>query len=352
MPVSKLAKKQKMFQTIYAVCSELKDYAQQNACKDFQVDFYKNRYFDYEDEEIIERYKIWYNNKSLFQNLEFHQYLGQLKDKYKTYDYDIAIHYNSDKNLDLHHQDFANINARTLKNLELNIYEILTEQQKADIAQEAQQLQSTIDGAAFKILKQQAQNCINLDYQKFHRAIKEFANQINREHKGFLGNIRSFLAEYGIALLCQSKKPHPCIDGLSGFACNGSIPTIIVYSNYKKDLRRIFFTIGHELYHLLFDDNEDFANKFGGYLLLTQEQLDTTKPLQTNQQIEQTLVETYKKYKISMQCIINTLYNYNLISKEQRKYHLGDGKLNKLVNNHCLPNDDIDFIQKSIGLKQ
>ncbi len=351
MPVTKLAKKQKMFQTIYAVCSELKDYAQQTGCKDFQVGFYKDRYFDYEDEEIIENYEVWYNNKSLFRNLQFHQYLGQIKDKYKTYDYDIAIQYNRDKSIDLQHQDFANINARTLKNLELNIYEILTEQQKADIAQQAKQLESNIDGAAFKLLKQQAQNCINLDYQKFENAIKNFANQINRANKGFLRYIRQFLAQYGIALLSKSKAPHPCIDGLSGFACNGNIPTIIVYSNYTEHLRRIFFTIGHELYHLLFDDNEDFANKFAGYLLLTQDQLNTTKPLQTNQQLEQTLVQTYKKYTISMECILNTLFHYKLINKAQRKAYLKQNKLKPLIKDYCLPNDDTNCILQSLGIQ-
>ena len=351
MPITKKKQKEQIFKTIYNVCAELKKHAQQNGNKELQVGFYKNRYFDYEDEEIVERYKIWYNNKDLAINYGFQQYLGELKDKYKTYDYDIAIQYNRYKSIDLHHQDFANINARTLKNLELNIYEILTEKQKADIGQQAKQLQSNIDATRFNQLKQQAQNCFNLDYQRFENAIKVFANQINRDNKGFVSNIRSFLAEHGIALLCKSKPPHPLIDGLSGFACNGNIPTIIVYSNYTEHLRRIFFTIGHELYHLLFDDNEDFANKFAGYLLLRQDQLNTNKPLQTKQQLEQTLVQTYNQYTISMECITNTLFHYNLISNEQRKYYLKQNKLKQLIKDHCLPNNDRNLILQSLGIE-
>lgn len=80
-------------------------------------------------------------------------------------------------------------------------------------------------------------------------------------------DIRNFLFENGIILFVK-ELPDEDWERLDGFSCFfNEYPVIVIYEQIDK--RRMLFTIMHEVYDLIYNEDEYNADKFAGCSLLT-----------------------------------------------------------------------------------
>ena len=91
----------------------------------------------------------------------------------------------------------------------------------------------------------------------------------------------------------------------------------------------MLFTIMHEVYHLIYNENEDNADKFAGCSLLTikdlkkeygEDYIHTMKEDENNENYKNIAKNLCNKYDISVEAAINTLKNYNILKKDIDKY--------------------------------
>ena len=159
---------------------------------------------------------------------------------------------------------------------------------------------------------------------------------IKYDDENYLADICSFLFKNGIILLIEQEE----IKYLDGFSCfYNEYPIIWVYEKKEKnDKRRMLFTIMHELYHLMYDENESFADAFAGASLLTIKDIESACPEVVN---EKTYIEKNYSKSIESICLKNnisvtaatkTLMKYKyLLNKED--YYYNNNEFQKIREN-------------------
>ncbi|ELV04516.1 ImmA/IrrE family metallo-endopeptidase [Brachyspira hampsonii] len=147
---------------------------------------------------------------------------------------------------------------------------------------------------------------------------------IKDNNKNYLNDIQTFLKSNGIMLFVKHNINMELKD-LDGFSCfYNEYPVIVIYD--KTDKRRMMFTIMHELYHLMYDENESFADKFAGSALLTIKDVEDLCPevVKDKNYIEKNYVDTLKiiclNNFVSVRAATKTLSNYNYLLKEEIEY--------------------------------
>ena len=152
------------------------------------------------------------------------------------------------------------------------------------------------------------------------------AMSIKDNNPEYTKDIGKFLFENGIILFVE-ELPDKDWERLDGFSCFfNDYPVIVIYEQIDK--RRMLFTIMHEVYHLIYNENEDNADKFAGCSLLTIKDLEDEYGKDIHNIKEDENNENYKniaknlcgKYDISVEAANNTLKNYNILKKEINKY--------------------------------
>ena len=134
-------------------------------------------------------------------------------------------------------------------------------------------------------------------YKSVHliqKNILENASNIKNQNKDMFYDIGSFLLNNGIILLVE-ENPNNDFKCVDGFACFlGEYPVIVLYEPSNKQRKRMLFTIAHEIYHLLYDEKEDIADKFAGALLLTNDDIHRI----LNEDQFKTMEQLKKEYSI------------------------------------------------------
>ncbi len=273
-----------------------------------------------------------------------HDYLNFYKDKtaqdvlenaLRTYakDDDVLVYfmYNTKEKKNREDKYFSDINARTKNNVDIDIYNRLGGEYREKIYKEVREKKEYKEydkqkSEKFKEFQEkymcdyQYENYNYHNYDEFLNKVVNRAKEIKKNESHVVENMREFLHKYGIFLLIEEK--HDILDGVCGYVGEKKMPTIILYVDTAdiKNLRRCFFTIAHELYHLLYGKGEGLANKFAGALLVSdvfdtlEEKLDITDTDETK--------KVLKKYReelgVSFECIINSLYDSKKIGSKQR----------------------------------
>lgn len=181
-----------------------------------------------------------------------------------------------------------------------------------------------------KILE--VKNYIDINkFKKFKKSYSsiipnEFLNKamsIKDKNPEYTKDIGKFLFENGIILFVE-ELPDEDWEILDGFSCFfNEYPVIVIYEQIDK--RRMLFTIMHEIYHLIYNEDEDNADKFAGSSLLTKK--DLIKEYGENY-IHNIKEDDYKnivknlcnKYYISVEAATNTLKNYKILNKDIDEY--------------------------------
>lgn len=179
---------------------------------------------------------------------------------------------------------------------------------------------------------------INVFKNKFKEFKKSYSSVIPSElinkamlikdnNPEYTKDIGKFLFENGIILFVE-ELPDKDWKRLDGFSCFfNDYPVIVIYK--KEDKRRMLFTIMHEVYHLIYNENEDNADKFAGCSLLTikdlkkeygEDYIHTMKEDENNENYKNIAKNLCNKYDISVEAAINTLKNYNILKKDIDKY--------------------------------
>ena len=152
------------------------------------------------------------------------------------------------------------------------------------------------------------------------------AMSIKDNNPEYTKDIGKFLFENGIILFVE-ELPDKDWERLDGFSCFfNDYPVIVIYEQIDK--RRMLFTIMHEVYHLIYNENEDNADKFAGCSLLTIKDLEDEYGKDIHNIKEDENNENYKniaknlcgKYDISVEAATNTLKNYNILNKDIDEY--------------------------------
>ncbi|WP_295156213.1 hypothetical protein [uncultured Brachyspira sp.] len=219
-----------------------------------------------------------------------------------------------------------------------------------DLKKEVNEIKSKLDLESFNSFKKKY---TSIPYKKSQLIIK--ANNIKKDNPNFLNNITKFLYDNGIILIVKDKDEK--FKYVDGFACFlGGYPIIVVYKpKLKKDYRRVFFTIAHEIYHLIYryTENEKDADFFAGAMLLTKEDIfsvlkefdydifktndiaDISIFLKNSDDLKKVIFEkVYKKWNVSMRVILKSLINYKfIIGTEMENEYLIDNLKLKLDNN-------------------
>lgn len=224
---------------------------------------------------------------------------------------------------------FSRVFARTHKNEEIDINEVISQNIRKEIMKEVESLDfdRTTYKKSFKDFQQKYVLMYDprkyRSYHTFIQAIQKKAQTIKNDNKDLVKSMKQFLNNAGIVLLVKDKKkaPSPIVDGLCGYVGKEKIPAIIIYKGDPKDWRRSFFTIAHELYHLFYNEGETSANTFAGSMLISQKDVEDVV-IHTNKDIPKVLKKFYEKFGVSVECIVNTLFRYKKINKEQKQYYL------------------------------
>ncbi|WGK68609.1 ImmA/IrrE family metallo-endopeptidase [Candidatus Haliotispira prima] len=173
--------------------------------------------------------------------------------------------------------------------------------------------------------------CAN-ELEQIEEHTQNTAQRIKHDHPFLLQNISYFLYQNGILLFCVPQKLFQGIktrDGLCFIPEKETDYPIIIISEKAATPRRRFFTIAHEVYHLLAGDGEDCADKFAGSMLISKQeiiqvlQLDEKSPQIERSELEEALHTLYHWFPVSLECIIFTLADYQLISKDIKKTYSG-----------------------------
>lgn len=277
---------------------------------------------------------------------------------------DIAVYIRKDigmlKNYSNNH--FSKVYARTRKDVEIDINREIDSILRENIYKEVSQLEEykNYDETIFSTFQEQyiieyTPKKYN-DYEAFLNEIEKKAWVMKDNNSNLVQGIKSFLHSIGVILLVKEKKdvPNDKIDGLCGYVGEKKIPTIIVYRGDDKNLRRCFFTIAHELYHLFYNEGEHSANTFAGSLLISEKDVQDINRLQDNkdEEVATTIISLYNKFGVSIECCINALFHYQKISKEQRKIFLRKKKKKLIEKIHKTnSNENNEWIYQSLGLR-
>lgn len=241
-----------------------------------------------------------------------------------------------------------------------------------NLKEEVNEIKSQLSIEKFKSFKNKY---ISAPYEK-SRLITN-ANNIKRDNPNFLYNITKFLYDNGIILIIKNKDTE--FKYVDGFACFlGDYPIIVIYKpESEKDYRRIFFTIAHEIYHLIYTytENEKDADIFAGAMLVTKDNIfsilkefkefdddilksyDVVKIsifLNNLKDLKKSIFERlYMKLNVSMRVILKSLINYKFIigTEEDNEYLIDDLKLKLDSNEFCVNQINIlstkEFLNKS-----
>ena len=207
-----------------------------------------------------------------------------------------------------------------------------------------------------------------IEFKKKYRAKKyskdcilEKANDIKNDCPNLIENITKFLYDNGIILILKEIEDD-AFKYLDGFACFlDKQPIIVIYKPiYKKDYKRMLFTIAHEIFHLFYTEPEDekMADIFAGGMLLTDRDIlriinnvnieysninknKAIELLNKNEDLQKELFEEiYKENGISMKAIIKTLINYGYFTGAESKFDcLIDDMKKKLEKNELTANN-------------
>lgn len=180
-----------------------------------------------------------------------------------------------------------------------------------------------IDINKFKEFKKSYSSVIPNEWLKKAMSIKD-------NNPEYTKDIGKFLFENGIILFVE-ELPDEDWKRLDGFSCFfNNYPVIVIYK--KEDKRRMLFTIMHEVYHLIYNENEDNADKFAGCSLLTIDDLKKEygedyihiikEEYNENEDYKNIVKNLCNKYDISVEAATNTLKNYNILKKEINDYKL------------------------------
>lgn len=188
-----------------------------------------------------------------------------------------------------------------------------------NIKEKILKVKNYIDINKFKEFKKSYSSVIPNEWLKKAMSIKD-------NNPEYTKDIGKFLFENGIILFVE-ELPDKDWERLDGFSCFfNDYPVIVIYK--KEDKRRMLFTIMHEVYHLIYNENEDNADKFAGCSLLTIKDLEDEYGKDIHNIKEDENNENYKniaknlcgKYDISVEAATNTLKNYNILNKDIDEY--------------------------------
>ena len=188
-----------------------------------------------------------------------------------------------------------------------------------NIKEKILKVKNYIDINKFKEFKKSYSSVIPNEWLKKAMSIKD-------NNPEYTKDIGKFLFENGIILFVE-ELPDKDWERLDGFSCFfNDYPVIVIYEQIDK--RRMLFTIMHEVYHLIYNENEDNADKFAGCSLLTIKDLEDEYGKDIHNIKEDENNENYKniaknlcgKYDISVEAATNTLKNYNILNKDIDEY--------------------------------
>lgn len=149
------------------------------------------------------------------------------------------------------------------------------------------------------------------------------AMSIKDNNPEYTKDIGKFLFENGIILFVE-ELPDKDWERLYGFSCFfNDYPVIVIYEQIDK--RRMLFTIMHEVYHLIYNENEDNADKFAGCSLLTIKDLkkeygEDYIHVMKEEDYKDIIKNICKKHYISVNAATLTLKNYDILQKEEYNY--------------------------------
>ena len=188
--------------------------------------------------------------------------------------------------------------------------------------------------------------------QNVQQNTQDTAQRIKQEHPFLLQNIGYFLYKHGILLFCVSKELFDGTktrDGYCQIPKDSSEYPIVIIAKDEHTPRRKFFTIAHEVYHLLSgEDGEFLANKFAGAMLITKQeimellQLNPKNPVIKESELEQCLKTLYQYFPVSLECIIFTLFDYQFIPQNIKRQYTGKSNAQKrkqMIKSWDLPLD-------------
>lgn len=181
-----------------------------------------------------------------------------------------------------------------------------------------------------KILKVKC--CINVN--KFEEFKKSYSSVIPNEllkkamsikdkNPEYTKDIGNFLYKNGIILFVE-ELPDKDWERLDGFSCFfNEYPIIVIYEQIDK--RRMLFTIMHEVYHLIYNEDEDNADKFAGCSLLTINDLikeygEDYIHVMKEEDYKDIIKNLCEKHYISVNAATLTLKNYGILKKEEHNY--------------------------------
>ncbi len=303
---------------------------------EYPIEMGIERLEEYSDAGELQRWQsveIWHTYPHFYEDETFQTVVGEALDEYVYNDEDddtvVYFTYKRQKVADRDDKYFSNIYPRTKKNIYVNIHEKIDEKYRKEVHSKVSQTEEfkKYNEEAFEQFKKLYTYDYykeNFDYNEFLEKIVEKAKEIRKKEKkqnnDVVENMREFLHKYGIFLLIEEK--HDILDGICGYVGEKKMPTIILYVDIAdiKNLRRCFFTIAHELYHLLYSEGEDLANKFAGAFLVS----DVFDTLEGKLDITDTdkMKKLLKKYReelgVSFECIINSLFDSKKIGSKQQ----------------------------------
>ena len=150
------------------------------------------------------------------------------------------------------------------------------------------------------------------------------------------GFIEEIMDSYGITFfVVPEKQEYKALDGFA--TCFMGIPILAIVQ--KANYRRMFFTLAHELYHLLFQEGEDLADVFAGSFLVPDKDKaeaiiakaeEIPKAEQAKDTFELALPRLLDEfYFASIECLANTSERYKLIEKETKQKWLSGKQQSK-----------------------
>lgn len=149
------------------------------------------------------------------------------------------------------------------------------------------------------------------------------AMKIKDNNPEYTKDIGKFLFENGIILFVEDL-PDKDWERLDGFSCFfNDYPVIVIYK--QQDRRRMLFTIMHEVYHLIYNEDEDNADSFAGGSLLTINDLireygENYINIIKEEDYKDIIKNLCKKHYISVNAATLALKNYKVLSKEETNY--------------------------------
>ena len=185
--------------------------------------------------------------------------------------------------------------------------------------------------------------------------IIKYAMLIKDDNKDYTKDIGKFLFKNGIILFNEDYPENVNDDfkRLDGFSCfYNRYPIIVIYN--IPDKRRMLFTILHELYHLMYDENEKYADKFAGSALLTvndvKEEFKECDIFKIENDIgyENIIRRLCLNNYISVTAATKTLINYNILIKGEEDYRSQFEDIRKEVEKESKNKCNKDIIINSI----